>query len=65
MSAKEGSKGSLPKYVPEVMRKLRWSRPKKGQIQHITIYHDDWCAQLLGLGACDCNPTVGEPILEE
>jgi hypothetical protein len=64
MSRKQSFEPPVPKYLPEAMRKFRRVKPKRGQIHHVTIYHEEWCKQLSGLGRCNCNPIVGEPVWE-
>lgn len=36
------------------------SLPDKPGLYIQTIQHDDWCWLLLGLGDCNCDPTLAE-----
>lgn len=54
VQAKPGP-GEAPNYLPEVLAAAR-STPR-GQVRHVHVYHDAWCAVFRG-GVCNCNPQV-------
>lgn len=31
---------------------------KPGEVAHVTVQHDDWCALLVSSQPCDCDPDV-------
>ena len=33
-------------------------RPEPGTVSHTVFHHDDWCDQLNGKGACNCEPDI-------
>ena len=45
-----------PHYLAKMLDACRDIRP--GTVQHVHVAHDDWCAQLRGTGACNCDPDV-------
>ena len=53
---------SLPKYIKEMLRQIATGEMDyhRGQVNHIPIYHDDWC-EIFNGGECNCNPDVGTP----
>jgi hypothetical protein len=42
-------------YVSEMLAAA--GRARVGEVTHVMIYHDDWCAIFEG-GLCNCNPDV-------
>jgi hypothetical protein len=50
-----------PNYLTDVLRLAEGIQP--GSINHVTVLHDAWCAQLNGTGPCNCEPIVrrGKP----
>jgi hypothetical protein len=51
--------GPEPNYLPllDVLHQAMGDLIKPGQVNHVFIYHHDWCAVFTG-GPCDCNPEV-------
>ena len=47
-----------PQYAEAVIRAGMEANLKPGEVRHVAVMHDDWCALLKGEGACDCNPEV-------
>lgn len=47
-----------PKYLDRVRERLRATPLWPGGVNHVLVYHDDWCDMLKGRGACNCNPEV-------
>jgi hypothetical protein len=49
----------LPNHIGELIAK---GLPLSPGLHHVTVRHDEWCDLLAGLGPCNCNPDVGDPI---
>ena len=46
-----------PHYLKRVLEFGR-TGAKPGTVTHITVLHDEWCAQLQDTGLCNCEPEL-------
>src|SRR5262245_29947398 len=57
----ESVKKELPPYMAEVvddvMPMIKNDDPCYTDI-HLNVEHEGWCAQVTGMGVCDCNPVL-------
>jgi hypothetical protein len=64
----ESVKNELPPYVPEMvekmMCKMRSHGPNQAEI-YLDVGHKVWCAELTGIGMCNCNPFLRDAEIRE
>jgi len=64
----ESAKKELPPYVPEMvekmMSKMRSHSPNQAEI-YLDVGHKVWCAELTGIGMCNCNPFLRDAEIRE
>ena len=52
----------IPNYISKVQaateKAIQAGIIRRGQLSHVYVAHDDWCAMLAGRGPYNCNPDV-------
>jgi hypothetical protein len=53
-----GVRKLLGNHVPKLIEAMSGYPGHPATVNHIDVFHDDWCALLNGTGACNCDPDV-------
>jgi hypothetical protein len=57
----ESVREKLPPYITEMVEKMIEHGDHDGPC-YIDVCHKPWCAELKGIGGCNCDPIIGEPV---
>jgi hypothetical protein len=45
-------------YLKKLDEARKTNPPKRGEVRHVDVAHDDRCSLIKGGGPCDCEPSI-------